>query len=105
MRGVTVSAMRLQLPMRTASKRPDTRSRSWRWHNSISRSCGARRTGRSGALPEALRQAQQVLGRAEHLLIVYPLWLDTMPALLKAFLEQVFRPGFAIPQPDTGKRW
>jgi putative NADPH-quinone reductase len=27
---------------------------------------------------------------------VYPLWLGTMPALLKAFFEQVFRPGFAF---------
>jgi putative NADPH-quinone reductase len=26
---------------------------------------------------------------------LYPLWLGSMPALLKAFLEQVFRPGFA----------
>jgi putative NADPH-quinone reductase len=30
------------------------------------------------------------------LLVVYPLWLGTMPAVLKAFLEQVFRPGFAF---------
>jgi putative NADPH-quinone reductase len=27
---------------------------------------------------------------------VYPLWLGEMPALLKGFLEQVARPGFAI---------
>jgi putative NADPH-quinone reductase len=59
----------------------------------------------SGALPEALRQAQQAIGWAEHLVILYPLWLGTMLALLKAFLEKVFRPGFALPQPDTDKRW
>jgi len=48
-----------------------------------------------GALPPALGPAQQAIGAADHLLIVYPLWLGTMPAVLKAFFEQVFRPGFA----------
>jgi putative NADPH-quinone reductase len=33
---------------------------------------------------------------AEHLVIVYPLWLGDMPAYLKAFLEQIARPGFAF---------
>jgi putative NADPH-quinone reductase len=51
----------------------------------------------SGTLPQTLRQAQQAIGWAEHLVILYP--------LLKAFLEQVFRPGFALPQPGTGQRW
>jgi putative NADPH-quinone reductase len=59
----------------------------------------------SGALLETLRQAQQAIGWAEHLVIVYPLWLGTMPALLKAFLEQVFRPGVALPQPGAEQRW
>lgn len=45
--------------------------------------------------------AQAAIGWAEHLLIVYPLWLGSMPALLKAFFEQAFRPGFAIAK---GKR-
>ena len=31
-------------------------------------------------------------------MILYPLWLGDMPALLKAFLEQVARPGFALEQ-------
>jgi len=30
------------------------------------------------------------------LLIVFPLWHGTMPALLKAFIEQVMRPGVAL---------
>lgn len=45
--------------------------------------------------------AQEAIGWAEHLVIVYPLWLGSMPALLKAFFEQAFRPGFAIAK---GKR-
>ncbi|MGH8068466.1 MAG: NAD(P)H-dependent oxidoreductase [Candidatus Entotheonellia bacterium] len=36
-----------------------------------------------------MRQAQQTIGWADHLVIFYPLWLGTMPALLKAFLELV----------------
>lgn len=47
-------------------------------------------------VPHALAPAQQALARASHLVLVYPLWLGDMPALLKGFLEQVARPGFAI---------
>jgi putative NADPH-quinone reductase len=39
---------------------------------------------------------------AEHIVFVFPLWLGTMPALLKAFLEQVMRPGTAFAYPDKG---
>ena len=54
---------------------------------------------------EAIRQAQGVIEWADHLLIVYPLWLGSMPAILKAFFEQVFRPGFAIAKSGSGKSW
>ena len=36
------------------------------------------------------------------LVIVDPLWLGSMPALLKAFLEQVLRPGFAFEYQSRG---
>ena len=49
-----------------------------------------------GALPPGLRPAQQAIGRADHLVLFFPLWLGDMPALLKGFLEQVARPGFAF---------
>jgi len=50
------------------------------------------------ALPgAALKQAQEDVNWAQHLVIVYPLWLGCMPALLKAFFEQLARPGFAVP--------
>jgi putative NADPH-quinone reductase len=45
-----------------------------------------------------IRHAQEVIKAADHLVIIYPLWLGTMPALLKAFLEQMARPGFAVPK-------
>ncbi|WP_313665548.1 NAD(P)H-dependent oxidoreductase [Shinella sp.] len=55
------------------------------------------------ALPVTLEDAAQAIGEAEHIVFVFPLWLGTMPALLKAFLEQVMRPGVAFAYPDDGK--
>jgi putative NADPH-quinone reductase len=40
--------------------------------------------------------AQQAIAWAQHVVILYPLWLGDMPAVLKGFFEQVLRPGFAI---------
>jgi putative NADPH-quinone reductase len=52
----------------------------------------------SAAVPEAIAEAQRIIAWAEHLVIVFPLWLGDMPALLKAFFEQALRPGFALEQ-------
>lgn len=52
------------------------------------------------ATPAALIPAQKACLQANHLVFIYPLWLGTMPALLKGFLEQVFRPGAALSQGD-----
>lgn len=49
-----------------------------------------------GQLPPALLPAQRAIGWCQHLVLVFPLWLGDMPALLKGFLEQVARPGFAF---------
>lgn len=46
--------------------------------------------------PAVLLPAQEAIRRASHLLIVCPIRLGEMPALLKGFLEQVARPGFAL---------
>ncbi len=48
--------------------------------------------------PAFVEPAQDALLRADHLVLVHPLWLGTMPAALKAFLEQVLRPDFAFDQ-------
>jgi len=53
-------------------------------------------------LPVTLEGAADAIRRAEHIVFVFPLWLGTMPALLKAFLEQVMRPGVAFAYPGTG---
>ena len=47
-------------------------------------------------VPSALQPAQDDIAWAQHVVIFFPLWLGDMPALLKAFLEQVARPGFAV---------
>jgi len=46
--------------------------------------------------PPAIGKVQAQLMAAEHVVILFPLWLGDMPALLKGFLEQLLRPGFAI---------
>lgn len=62
------------------------------------------REGWEGPIPQSLREAQDAIHWAEHLAIFFPLWLGTMPALLKAFFEQVLRPGFALKVEGPG-RW
>jgi putative NADPH-quinone reductase len=50
----------------------------------------------AGQLPSMLVPARDAIVSARHLVIIFPLWHGTMPALLKAFLEQVMRPGIAM---------
>lgn len=53
-------------------------------------------------VPVDLQDAQDAIGWAQHITFLYPLWLGDVPALFKAFLEQVLRPGFAVGD-DVGK--
>ncbi len=48
----------------------------------------------TGSLPAGLQKAQDDVLWSEHVLLIFPLWAGGMPALLKGFLEQVFRPDF-----------
>jgi len=54
-----------------------------------------------GKVPASLRPAQDCIRWAEHLVFFFPLWLGDMPALLKGFLEQIARRGFAF-EPEEG---
>ncbi len=56
----------------------------------------------SDAVEVGIRASQMDIAWADHLVIIYPLWLGSMPAILKGFLEQVSRPGFAIGRSDGG---
>lgn len=55
----------------------------------------------SGETPAQVKDVQVKISAADHIVILFPLWLGAMPGLLKGFLEQIFRPGFAI---GTGQR-
>jgi len=56
----------------------------------------------SGKAPAVIREAQEDIRWANHIVIIYPLWLGTLPALLKGFFEQTFRHGFALQPTKTG---
>lgn len=55
-----------------------------------------------GTLPDSLRPSQDGIAWAQHLVFLFPLWMGDMPALLKGYLEQVARPGFAFDKSKGG---
>ena len=50
----------------------------------------------SGEPAPTVRAVQADLKWADHLVLLFPLWLGDMPGQLKVLLEQVLRPGFAF---------
>jgi putative NADPH-quinone reductase len=58
------------------------------------------REWKDGPLTAALQHAQAGIAWAHHIVFFFPLWLGDMPALLKGFLEQVARPGFAFKEDE-----
>lgn len=54
-----------------------------------------------GTAPAAMKESHDAIRWADHIVFVFPLWLGTMPALVKGFVEQVFRPGFSF---EYGKK-
>lgn len=55
----------------------------------------------AGAPPPPIAEAQDAIRWSDHLVIFFPLWAGSMPALLKGFIEQAFRPSFAL-DPKAG---
>jgi len=53
----------------------------------------------SGPVPKVILEAQQAVLWADHVVIIFPLWLGGLPAKLKGFFEQTFRYGFALSAP------
>jgi len=54
----------------------------------------------SQTLEPDLLEAQRQIHWAEHLVFIYPVWWNGLPALLAGFLERVLQPGFAFAQRD-----
>ncbi len=50
-----------------------------------------------------ISRCQESVAWADHLVILFPLWLGSMPALLKGFFEQLLRPGFAFSAVTGGR--
>lgn len=54
-------------------------------------------------LPLVSIVGQNAIRTADHVVFVYPLWMGDLPALLKAWIEQIFRKGFAFEM--DGLKW
>lgn len=50
-----------------------------------------------------LIDAQEKVKWANHVVMIYPLWVGGLPALLKGFIERVFLPGFAYSDSSDNK--
>jgi len=55
-----------------------------------------------GDVPPDIAEAQAAIREAGHIVLVFPLWLGSLPAHLKAFLEQTLRPRFAFEYTKRG---
>ena len=53
-------------------------------------------------LESDLKQMQEKISAADHLVFVYPTWWGTVPAVLKGFLDRVLTPGFAFRELNYG---
>jgi putative NADPH-quinone reductase len=54
--------------------------------------------------PTSLKPAVDAIVAADHIVLIFPLWLGTMPALVKGFPEQVMRPGVAFSYEKHGAK-
>jgi putative NADPH-quinone reductase len=52
--------------------------------------------------PAPIKAVQDAVLAADHLVVIFPLWLGTMPARLKGFFEQFARAEFAISASEEG---
>ncbi|WP_308909927.1 NAD(P)H-dependent oxidoreductase [Pseudokordiimonas caeni] len=52
--------------------------------------------------PAPIAAVQQAVMECDHIVIIFPLWLGMLPAILKAFLEQLSRAEFALGANDKG---
>ncbi len=52
-----------------------------------------------------LLEAQQKIRWADHIVLVYPVWWGSIPALFKGFFDRVFLPGFAFQKRENSVWW
>lgn len=56
----------------------------------------------SNALPDVAKAGQAAIALADHIVLIYPLWMGDVPAIVKAWIEQVLRKGFAFEMDRKG---
>jgi NAD(P)H dehydrogenase (quinone) len=52
-----------------------------------------------------LLDAQTKIKWADHIVMVYPVWWGSVPAILKGFIDRVFLPGFAFQKRENSVWW
>ncbi|MCG7407551.1 NAD(P)H-dependent oxidoreductase [Paenibacillus sp. ACRRX] len=57
---------------------------------------------KSGQLPDDIKAEQDLISWADVLVVIYPLWWASLPALLKGYIDRVFSYGFAYSMDGNG---
>jgi len=52
-----------------------------------------------------LKNAQELLLWADHLVWIYPVWWGSVPAIMKGFLDRVLLPGYAFKKREESPWW
>jgi NAD(P)H dehydrogenase (quinone) len=63
------------------------------------------RDGNDQALEPDLLAAQKKVEQSQHLVLIYPTWWGSVPALLKGFFDRTFLPGFAFSYRQDSTGW
>lgn len=56
-------------------------------------------------LEPCLIEAQEKIKWCDHIVLIYPIWWGSMPAMLKGFFDRVFLPGFAFKKRENSVWW
>lgn len=56
------------------------------------------------AVPADVATEREAIARADVIVLVYPLWFNAPPAIIKGYVERVFGMGFGYAQAATGTR-
>lgn len=52
-----------------------------------------------------LLESQEKIKWADHIVLIFPLWWGSMPAILKGFFDRILLPGFAFKKKDDSIWW
>lgn len=56
-------------------------------------------------LEPGLKEIQDAITWAQHLVFIYPIWWGSMPSLLKGLFDRVLLPGYAFKYRDNSQLW